>query len=120
MDEFDELESNLILNDDLLLKLLDDDIDNEEVLSLLAEHESIPQFVLKKSFINDDRFDYLCGLTNVLRRLMRIHDDVVNQWLGLDFETNNEFKCVVSFIFEILNSYYERLCFAQMIEFTDL
>lgn len=109
-----------VLDDGLLLKLLDEDIDNEETLCSLVENENIAHSVLNKALMNDGRFDFLFGLTNLTRRLSRIDDDVINRWLGLDCEADTEIICFVSFVFNILDQYYERLCFAQMIQFSDL
>ena len=100
---------------ELLPKLLNHDIDNEETLFALVVGEQVPALVLNQAHIEDDRFDYIIGILNLTRRLLRIHDEVIDQWLGID--NGSEIISIFSFVFSIIDQYFERISLPEMTDF---
>ena len=130
-DFYDEQDSNSYSNiltdfennhadEEFLVKLFNNDIDNEDTLFELASRDQIPQLALNKQLIKDTRFDYFHGLINLIRRLLRIHDEAIDQWMGIDGDENCDFMSIISFIFNIVDDYYERFCMVEIVEFSDL
>lgn len=106
---------------ELIKQLLNDEIDNEDILFTLIDQENLPQLVLRKSLINDCGFNYIRGLLNLIQRLLNIHDEVIDQWIGtIDNDNLNGTISIISFLFEILDHYYDQLCLPSIIDIDDL
>lgn len=108
------------LNLSLIKKLLDDDVDNEDTLLELIDREDFPKYVLNIEYHMNSGFDYLLGLTNLIRRLMRIHDEPLNRWIGLELFDDYEVVSLFKSIFKLLEDYFEPICWPHIIPYSKL
>lgn len=105
--------------DELLMKLLDSQVDNEETLLALHVEEQLPQLVLQQEYVEDSRFDYICGLINLVQRLLQIDNQVIDQWMGIVSQDDSDIRSLFSFIFKIIDQYFERFCVTELIDFSE-
>ncbi|OTF74885.1 hypothetical protein BLA29_007921 [Euroglyphus maynei] len=104
------------LDDKLILKLLDDNVDDEEILLELSHREDYPGYILNPMHYNDD---YLIGLTNLIRRLMKIDPESVNRWIGSE-QVDGEVYSIFSFLFKLIGEQTEAFSYPEVIKYKDL
>lgn len=105
-------------DEDAICKLFDPDITNEETLFLLEEKDDLVSLVLTKNYFNEDSCDYLCGLLNLVRRLLQIHDETVDNWLQTKDDSSS--KSIVTFIFDLFVDQFEQLCMVKSVDIEEL
>lgn len=64
--------------------------------------------------------DYLIGLTNLIRRLMKIDHESVNRWIGLEQVDRDEIVSIFSFLFKIIAEQTESFLYPEVIEYKNL
>ncbi|KAH9424596.1 hypothetical protein DERP_013017 [Dermatophagoides pteronyssinus] len=105
------------LDDKLIQKLLDENVNDEEILLELSHRDDFPHYILNPMHYNDD---YLIGLTNLIRRLMKIDHESVNRWIGLEQVDRDEIVSIFSFLFKIIAEQTESFLYPEVIEYKNL
>lgn len=123
--DFNTSQSTQRLNADSLQKILNDDVDDEEILFGLIDREDLPEFILNRDRLLEinkelDETNYLLGIINLIRRLMRIHDEVLNRWIGLDSIEETGISSIIAFIFDLIDTCFESICLSVYVQYDDL